>query len=46
MLRLIGVAAAGVPMTDYNVELLPLSIGMHSRRALRRGSPLAITTVA
>lgn len=36
--RAIGVVAAGLPMTDYNVELLPLSIGMGSRRVSGRGT--------
>lgn len=36
--RAIGVLSAGLPMTDYNVELLPLSIGMGSRRLSGRGT--------
>ena len=37
-LRAIAVVAAGFPMTDYNVELLPLSIGMGSTRVSWRGT--------
>lgn len=36
--RAIGVIAAGLPMTSYNVELLPLSIGLGSRRLSGRGT--------
>ena len=37
-LRAIAVLSAGLPMTDYNVELLPLSIGMGSTRVSWRGT--------
>jgi hypothetical protein len=37
-LRTIFVAAAGIPMTHYNPELLPLSIGMGSTRVSWRGT--------
>jgi hypothetical protein len=37
-LRAIAVVSAGVPMTDYNVELLPLSIGLGSTRVSWRGT--------
>jgi hypothetical protein len=38
VLRAIGVVAVGLPLTDYNVELLPLSIGLHSKRLSGRGT--------
>lgn len=37
-LEAIAVGAAGLPMTDYNPELLPLSIGMGSRRISGRAT--------
>lgn len=37
-LRTIFVVAAGIPMTDYNPELLPLSIGLGSTRVSWRGT--------
>ncbi len=37
-LRVIGVLSAGIPLTDYNPELLPLSIGMGSTRVSWRGT--------
>lgn len=37
-LRTIFVVAAGIPMTDYNRELLPLSIGLGSTRVSWRGT--------
>lgn len=37
-LRLVAVASAGIPLTDYNVELLPLSIGLHSTRLAARAT--------
>ena len=37
-LRTIVVVAAGIPMTDYNPELLPLSIGLGSTRVSWRGT--------
>jgi Putative MetA-pathway of phenol degradation len=37
-LRTIFVVAAGIPMTDYNLELLPLSIGLGSTRVSWRGT--------
>ena len=37
-LRAIGVLSAGVPLTDYNPELLPLSIGLGSTRVSWRGT--------
>jgi hypothetical protein len=37
-LRAIAALAGGLPMTNYNVELLPLSIGMGSTRASWRGT--------
>jgi hypothetical protein len=37
-LRTIVVVAAGIPMTDYNPELLPLSIGLGSTRVSLRGT--------
>ena len=37
-LRTIFVVAAGIPMADYNVELLPLSIGLGSTRVSWRGT--------
>lgn len=37
-LRGIAVVSAGLPMTDYNVELLPLSIGLGSTRVSWRGT--------
>ena len=37
-LRAFAVAVAGVPMTDYNPELPPLSIGSGSRRLSGRGT--------
>jgi|KBSSwiStaDraftv2_1062776.scaffolds.fasta_scaffold56692_4 hypothetical protein len=36
--RAIAVVSAGLPMTDYNVELLPLSIGLGSTRVSWRGT--------
>jgi len=37
-LEAIAVGVAGLPMTDYNPELLPLSIGFGSKRASARGT--------
>lgn len=37
-LRAIGVFSAAIPMTDYNPELLPLSIGLASTRFTARGT--------
>ena len=37
-LRTIFVVAAGIPMSDYNVEFLPLSIGLGSARVSWRGT--------
>jgi hypothetical protein len=37
-LRTIFVVSAGIPMTDYNTELLPLSIGLGSARVSWRGT--------
>ena len=37
-LRTIVVVAAGIPMTNYNPELLPLSIGLGSARVSWRGT--------
>jgi hypothetical protein len=37
-LRAIAVLSAGLPMSDYNVELLPLSIGLGSTRVSWRGT--------
>lgn len=37
-LRAIAVVSAGLPMTNYNVELLPLSIGNGSTRVSWRGT--------
>ncbi len=37
-LRTIVVVSAGIPMTDYNLELLPLSIGLGSTRVSWRGT--------
>jgi len=37
-LRTIFVVAVGIPMTDYNPELLPLSIGLGSTRVSWRGT--------
>jgi len=37
-LRTIFVVAAGIPMNDYDVELLPLSIGLGSARVSWRGT--------
>jgi len=37
-LRTIFVVAAGIPMTDYNTELLPLSIGLGTARVSWRGT--------
>jgi hypothetical protein len=37
-LRTIFVVAAGIPMSDYNPELLPLSIGLGSTRVSWRGT--------
>jgi hypothetical protein len=37
-LRALAVLSAGVPMTGYNVELLPLSIGLGSTRVSWRGT--------
>ena len=37
-LRTIFVVAAGIPMTNYNPELLPLSIGLGSARVSWRGT--------
>jgi hypothetical protein len=37
-LRVIAVLAGGLPMTNYNVELLPLSIGLGSTRVSWRGT--------
>ena len=31
-------APAGIPLTDYNTELLPLSIGTRSKRVSARGT--------
>lgn len=36
-LHVIGVAAVSMPTTDYSPDLMPLSIGMASRRATARG---------
>jgi len=36
--RAFAVVAAGIPLTDYNPELLPLSIGMGSTRVSWRGA--------
>ncbi|HEU4688053.1 MAG TPA: hypothetical protein VFS23_06835 [Vicinamibacterales bacterium] len=38
VLRTILVVAAGIPLTNYNPELLPLSIGMGSTRVSWRGT--------
>lgn len=37
-LRVIGLASAGIPLTHYNPELLPLSIGTGSTRVSGRGT--------
>jgi hypothetical protein len=37
-LRTFAVLSAGIPMTDYNPELLPLSIGLGSTRVSWRGT--------
>jgi hypothetical protein len=37
-LRGFAVGSAGLPMTDYNIELLPVSIGMRSKQASARGT--------
>ena len=37
-LRAIGVVSAGIPLTNYNPELLPLSIGLGSTRVSWRGT--------
>jgi hypothetical protein len=37
-LRAVIAVSGGLPLTDYNVELLPLSIGLHSRRLAGRGT--------
>jgi hypothetical protein len=37
-LRVIGVGSAGIPLTNYNPELLPLSIGNGSTRVSGRGT--------
>jgi hypothetical protein len=37
-LRTIFIVAAGIPMSDYNPELLPLSIGLGSTRVSWRGT--------
>jgi hypothetical protein len=37
-LRTIVVVAAGIPLTNYNPELLPLSIGLGSTRVSWRGT--------
>jgi hypothetical protein len=44
VLRAIAVGSVGIPLTDYNVELLPLSIGDHSRRVSGRGTIFYLTT--
>jgi hypothetical protein len=36
--RAFAVLSGGMPMTDYNPELLPLSIGLKSRRLATRGT--------
>jgi hypothetical protein len=36
--RVFAVVAAGIPLTDYNPELLPLSIGLGSTRVSWRGT--------
>ena len=37
-LRGFAVGSAGIPMTDYNIELLPLSIGTRSKQVSARGT--------
>lgn len=36
--RIIGVVAGGLPLTDYTPDLLPLSIGSHSKSIAGRGT--------
>ena len=38
VLRAMAVMSAGIPLTNYSVELLPLSIGLHSMRMSWRGT--------
>lgn len=44
MLRAIAVVSAGIPLAEYNVELLPLSIGNGSKRVSSRGTLFFHTT--